>query len=259
MVFQSDTPMIHKVYFIQFNLVKQYFSYFISPDHLDNVKRGSHLTSLSINESLLPKKLFFVGARAKKLSENLVTKNKLIIKLIRSPNSIVLKRLLNLPSCIKVLSNDQEEVYEKEVRKLFSFSNLPESGDLECLAWWKLIKHSYPCLFKVVTAALSVFHGPRIKSSFNVMGDVMDKKSSQMNMETYSSFQDVKYGLKVRKPKSSKSGRSVEYFSREDKYFSPVDKSLARNMRNASELYTKKKSEKRSLANGDHDGDKEKA
>ena len=174
--------------------------------------------------------------------------------MIRSPNSLVLKRLLNLPSCIKVLSNDQEEVYEKEVRKLLSFSNLPESGDLECLVWWKLVKHSYPCLFKVVTAALSVFHGPRVESSFNVMGDVMDKKSSQMNMETYSSSQDVKYGLKARKPKSSKSSRSVEYFSREDKYFSPVDKSLARNMRNASKLYTKKKNEKRSLANGDHDG-----
>ena len=55
MVFQSNTPIIHKVYFTQFNLVKQYFSYFISPDHLDNVKRGGHLTSLSINESLLPK------------------------------------------------------------------------------------------------------------------------------------------------------------------------------------------------------------
>ena len=170
-------------------------------------------------------------------------------QLIRSPNSLVLKRLLNLPSCIKVLSN------EKEVRKLLSSSNLPESGDLECLVWWKLIKHSYPCLFKVVTAAVSVFHGPRAESSFNVMGDVMDKKSCQINMETYSIFQDVKYGLKARKPKSSKSSRSVdEYFSREDKYFSPVDKSLTRNMSNASKLYTKKKSEKRSLANGDHDG-----
>ena len=63
----------------------------------------------------------------------------------------------------------------------------------------------------------------------------------------------MKYGLKARKPKSSKSSRSVEYFSCEDKYFSPVDKSLARNMRNTSKLYTKKKSEKRSLANGDHD------
>ena len=86
------------------------------------------------------------------------------------------------------------------------------------------------------------------------MGDVMNKKSSQMNMETYSSFQDVKYELKARKLKSSKSSRSVEYFSCKDKYFSPADKSLARNMRNASKLYTKKKSEKRSLANGDHDG-----
>ena len=115
-------------------------------------------------------------------------------QLIRSPNSLVLKRLLNLPSCIKVLSNDQEEVYEKEVRKLLSSSNLPASGDVECLVWWKLIKHSYPCLIKVVTAALSVFHGPCVESSFNVMGDAMDKKSSQMNMETYSSLQDVKYG-----------------------------------------------------------------
>ena len=112
-------------------------------------------------------------------------------QLIRSPHSLALKRFLNLPSCIKVLSNDQEEVYEKEVRKLLSSSNLPESGDLECLVWWKLIKHSYPCLLKVVIAALSVFHGLRVESSFNVMGDVMDKKSSQMNMETYSSRCEV--------------------------------------------------------------------
>ena len=70
-----------------------------------------------------------------------------------------------------------------------------------------------------MTAALSVFHGARVESSFNVMGDVMDKKSSQMNMETYSSFQDVKYGLKARKPKSSTSSQRVEYFSREDKIF----------------------------------------
>ena len=42
-------------------------------------------------------------------------------------------------------------------------------------------------------ATLTDFHGPRVESSFSVMGDVMDKKSGRMNVSAYSAIQTVKY------------------------------------------------------------------
>ena len=43
------------------------------------------------------------------------------------------------------------------------------------------------------SALLTIFHGPRVESSFSVMGEVMDKKSGRMNMSTYTAIQTVKY------------------------------------------------------------------
>ena len=37
-------------------------------------------------------------------------------------------------------------------------------------------------------ALLTIFHGPRVESSFGVMGEVMDKKSGRMNVSTYSAI-----------------------------------------------------------------------
>ena len=50
---------------------------------------------------------------------------------------------------------------------------------------------------------LTVFHGPRVESSFSVMGHVMDKKSGRMNVSTYSAIQTVKYSLAAKASKIS--------------------------------------------------------
>ena len=47
----------------------------------------------------------------------------------------------------------------------------------------------YKSLGEIVTAALPIFHGPMVESSFNVMGDIRHAKSSRMNTETYSAIQ----------------------------------------------------------------------
>ena len=47
-------------------------------------------------------------------------------------------------------------------------------------------------------ALLTIFHGPRVESSFSVMGEVMDKKSGRMNMSTYTAIQTVKYSLNAK-------------------------------------------------------------
>ena len=48
------------------------------------------------------------------------------------------------------------------------------------------------------SALLTIFHGPRVESSFSVMGEVMDKKSGRMNMSTYTAIQTVKYSLNAK-------------------------------------------------------------
>ena len=48
------------------------------------------------------------------------------------------------------------------------------------------------------SALLTIFHGPRVESSFSVMGEVMDKKSGRMNISTYTAIQTVKYSLNAK-------------------------------------------------------------
>ena len=129
--------------------------------------------------------------------------------MVTLPNELVLTRLLSLPSLVPNLLNvDGEECFNKKVRAIMVDSNLPSATcmvndkdqDVDCLKWWKLVKERYPYLFKMVTGTLSIFHGPRVESSFNVMGDIIDKKSRRINLETYSAIQDIKYGLKACQP-----------------------------------------------------------
>ena len=72
----------------------------------------------------------------------------------------------------------------------------------------------------------TVFHGPRIESSFSVMGDVMDKKSYRINVSTYSAIQTVKYSLAAKASKISKKQKSVQVFHHEDKLKSLVLKNV---------------------------------
>ena len=62
--------------------------------------------------------------------------------------------------------------------------------------WWNYIFKSerYPCLSKVVKAALSIFTGPQIET-FNMMNDIIDKRSSRMGIATYGAIMNVKHDL----------------------------------------------------------------
>ena len=44
---------------------------------------------------------------------------------------------------------------------------------------------------------MSIFHGPQVESAFNLMGDVVDIRSTRMNTETLSAVQIVKYVFKA--------------------------------------------------------------
>ncbi|CAL8239609.1 unnamed protein product [Gadus morhua 'NCC'] len=68
----------------------------------------------------------------------------------------------------------------------------------------------YPGLSMAVKAALSVFHGPTVESSFSLMSEIIDSKSGSMNISTLSAMQTVEHTLLTRKQ------TAVEIFKRED-------------------------------------------
>ena len=50
MMFQGDSPLIHKVYYQQMNLVKEFYSYFVKPSVVAKCKKRKHLLKLGLSE-----------------------------------------------------------------------------------------------------------------------------------------------------------------------------------------------------------------
>ena len=48
------------------------------------------------------------------------------------------------------------------------------------MAWWTQVfkTKKYPALCKIMAAVMSIVHGPQRESSFNLMGDVVDIRST---------------------------------------------------------------------------------
>jgi len=82
-----------------------------------------------------------------------------------------------------------------------------------------------------VDSILSCFHGPQVESSFNIMNDVIDSKSGRINIDTYSSIQTVKYGIK------SAEKNTIEYFKKKDYLHEKVDATLCSNLRSSCRQY----------------------
>ena len=102
--------------------------------------------------------------------------------------------------------------------------------------WWYQLKGRYPTIRKVSLALLSIFHGPRVESSFSVKGNISDKQSGCMNVDTYSAIQTLKYNV-LDNPASKNSVKSISSFKREDKLHTPMVSNLCYNMCNARGRY----------------------
>lgn len=119
---------------------------------------------------------------------------------------------------------------------------LPQySQGADVVDWWSKVMNTgrYPHLSKIVAAAFSIFHGPQVESSFNVMGDVIDAKTTRLNIQTYGAIQTIKYSLR------SKNVTAVEYLKRDDPVYSGVNKRMCRNIRAAAATYNAQKEHKR--------------
>ena len=103
-----------------------------------------------------------------------------------------------------VLTDEKRSAYLREVYSLLANPLLPsiirkdgEGNDIEvsCLDWWISLEFRYPNCFKMATAVLSIFHGPRVEGSFSGMTDIIDSKSGRLDIESYDAMQTVKYAL----------------------------------------------------------------
>lgn len=56
----------------------------------------------------------------------------------------------------------------------------------------------YPTMCKLVKALLSIFTGPLVEGSFNLMDDILKDDRCSMNVETYESLAVIKSTLKAR-------------------------------------------------------------
>ena len=124
------------------------------------------------------------------------------LKIVTSPSKLVLKWFNDIPTVlVNVLTLEEQDEYDLEVRKLLVDAQLPSAldskrDDVDCLTWWISVSKKYPVLFKVVRTVLSIFHGPPVESSSSAMGDIIDKKFGRMNIETccYPNHKVCSYG-----------------------------------------------------------------
>lgn len=173
--------------------------------------------------------------------DNLLLKCISAIDPLARGHSVTADRLKMLPKLVKnVLSNEEEIQYALDVHLYQVDKCLPSHEDasqniLRIDVWWasfyKLKK--YDALSKMVKALLSCFHGPQIESSFSMMGDILDKGSSNMKIETFSAIQTVKYKL------LSNEKSAIDFFKKADYLHDPVEKNLCKNMATSYLQYKK--------------------
>ena len=151
-----------------------------------------------------------------------------------------------LPGVLKnVLNTEEEEQYDKEFRKYHLDRSLPPLTEGQRVDhWWAKVFASgqYQMVCKVVLAALSIFSGPHVESSFSVMSNIMQSKSSRLQVETFSALQTIKYSiLASHQP-------SLSLFMKEDFLHEPLYKLLVSNMRKARAESVKHVAQQKSTA-----------
>lgn len=249
--------MIHILQDKQIQLLSEFLGYFVKLQLLP--KTGKELKKVELKASiLLPKTDMFMGAEAQRTVSRKGTKDSLVNeitsnlqvaymksgkalinkmpvdnKLLESlsaldpsarGHSITVKLLKRLPEQMSnILQPNEETDYMKEVHRFQCDPTLSEFNETTRIdKWWAAQQDSYPKLSKISLSGLTCFHGPMVEGVFNLMGDVMNEKSSSLNIDSLNSIQTVKSTLKA------KNTTSVTYFDREDALYSPIHPGLVR-------------------------------
>ena len=140
--------------------------------------------------------------------------------MILSKKDSVMKYLIELTDLVFVFTEEEIKLYEIQVRKMMIDNTLPAAtddngDDADIVKWYSHLSKKYPAVHKMAMSVLSIFHGPKLESSFSGMGHVIDKKTNRMCNRTYSAIQTVKYSLRAQCLISS-SSQSIQLFKRQN-------------------------------------------
>ena len=259
--YQKKEPLIHSLHVDQVNLTRRFLCNFIPAVHIKGVtadqlkqldltvdhlchKDSDIFVGKAVEEVLgtvtadCVKKEFFRDVRSSYLEAG----RKLLDKLPLDSRTLKALSALNpekrhesgfkanmkelLPILGHLLTDSQKEQAADEIPEFISNDSLPKLNDGRVDVWWGTLSVC-PTLKVIAKAALSIFHGPQVESSFSLMKDIMNKKAGSMAVGTFSSIQTVKYFLK------SRNQSSIGYFRRPQVNHTPVPKALVKNMRSA--------------------------
>ncbi|XP_051814936.1 uncharacterized protein LOC127537124 [Acanthochromis polyacanthus] len=267
-LFQSSAPLVHKLHEKQEALMRQFLSSYVRQEQIETgSKLLKQELAEDVGQFMNKGSLLYGGQQTKDLimqcrkddtmvaqfkenvfkayrdtgvylQKKLPLGNELLRALVyvdplmQNRHSAQMK-LEKLPKYLpKLLSVQEQDNFYLEVRRYLVDKTLPhyEEEKMTLDQWWTKVqkKGQYPNLCKVVLAMCTIFHGPHVESSFNIMEDIVNVRSTRIGTDLYNAYQTVKYHLRAHKKSA------VEYFKRSDVEFDPVDPKLVSNMTSAS-------------------------
>ncbi|KAK9976852.1 hypothetical protein ABG768_018673 [Culter alburnus] len=250
LLFQCKEPKIHRLHDEQEILLKEFLSCFIKPKKLVNRDPSAGYEATSILEKLgknhpLAKSFNMKVIQAyTRCAIDLQAKLPLDNPVLRTlscldPNArgsqhIIphLKNLLDMFPAVK-LTEEEKAGFQHEIYRYASDMMLPPmADDTRVDLWWNAVRQTlrYPTLAKMALFALCPFHGSQVASSFSMMANIMQAKTSSLNVETYEAYEVVKYQLKAMQVSA------IQHYSRPSRD-SPINPSLVQNLKLSSRRY----------------------
>ena len=243
-LFQTKEPLIHKLYDEQEQLFLNFLSCFIKAEILKD-KNIKQLLSLNVSNEdyILKKSMFLVSAEsivskdlehnavasfleqakqayvecAQYLQKKLPLDNYLLkclsaIDPIARGHSLTADRLKAHPKLVTNMLTERLSIhlmfiyiswvsFRHHMQMNMEMYHMLMSGGLQFLHPINIL-----LFLKWSRLLLSCFHGCKVESSFSIMEDMMDKQSGNMNIETFSAIQTVKYRL------SSRNKLAIDFF-----------------------------------------------
>lgn len=267
-LFQSDEPMIHLAHYNQMEVFTNFLSCFIKPEAIDKENNtAGKLTKLDLASNLLPIHEIYLGKVSRKfvnehkekswvrqflfrlqegflkcgqyMQEKLPLSNKLIKSLAcldpelkgTSACRTLMKKLAAFMRHVVPSTAD----VEKEIKDYQLDPRFPDS-DVPIVEYWgcEHVRSHYPGFYKISLACLSIFHGPKIESSFSEMAGILTKKRSRFQISKYNSLQTVRYFLRA------KQQTATEIFGRKDVHYDPIDKRICNAIHTAHAKYRRR-------------------
>ncbi|KAL6473244.1 hypothetical protein MHYP_G00194320 [Metynnis hypsauchen] len=246
MIFQGSQTLVHKLHDRQLELFLACLACFVKAEHITKLSPRALRELVLEDHMLLPSKDVYVGQEADTFrSQN--PKHALLVPFLASVRKAYIttavylqKKLpLNSPTLIALSALDPllrgHSQATLQLKRLSAMLNplLPEDQDLSrelvqfsvdltlprykegdgMVDWWGHVFHQpgkYPALSALAKCCLSIFHGPRVESSFSLMNEIIDQRSGNMNVETFNAIQTAKYVLQ------SRGQTAVQMFERSD-------------------------------------------